>query len=315
MERRDSRCVRRRHRVAVLRGLRFHQAQRRAAPPRPGPVRPMRVPAQDRHSDARHVPRVRREERGDAVTADRRAAPPARPPQRRTWRGTIAVWAIATGVLLALVLPVSKVDCMISYAEWIAHCQHGQCGVGLRTPWEPDFTEVPFISCVVTPDPVRVGGLPWAARRNYEPGYDAVLVVVPLWLIAIVGGAVAAWAWRRRQGRRAGFCRCGYSLAGLGAGAVCPECGAERTAAKKWSGGEVVWSRAPRCEKTRMSAARSPREDAKGRGTGQEENTTKARGRAVVVAQRKSTTLAKPQGIVAQEKTPHRRRRRRHLTP
>lgn len=69
-----------------------------------------------------------------------------------------------------------------------------------------------------------MGGVRWGARMW--------VVEAPLWMFAVAGGVVAAVAWRRRrawerleEGRCVG---CGYSLAGLRAGAVCPECGRER---------------------------------------------------------------------------------------
>jgi hypothetical protein len=50
----------------------------------------------------------------------------------------------------------------------------------------------------------------------------------PLYIPAGISLTVAALAWRReRRIRRLGLCgACGYSRAGLAAGAVCPECGA-----------------------------------------------------------------------------------------
>lgn len=52
---------------------------------------------------------------------------------------------------------------------------------------------------------------------------------IPFWFLAALSGGVAAGLWRggRRSCPGSGVCgRCGYDLAGLGAGAVCPECGA-----------------------------------------------------------------------------------------
>lgn len=64
-----------------------------------------------------------------------------------------------------------------------------------------------------------------------------VVVDVPLWSILAVVAAPTAWFWYRdrRSLRRAevGCCpACGYDLAGLGAGAVCPECGKNESAAR-----------------------------------------------------------------------------------
>jgi hypothetical protein len=50
---------------------------------------------------------------------------------------------------------------------------------------------------------------------------------VPLWVPFIFIAGPSAWcAWHRRTKLGEGGCRvCGYSLAGLAAGAACPECG------------------------------------------------------------------------------------------
>ena len=51
----------------------------------------------------------------------------------------------------------------------------------------------------------------------------------PLWLIATALVLIPGlWgSWRVYRAARPGHCRCGYSLAGLGEGAACPECGAK----------------------------------------------------------------------------------------
>ncbi|MFG0284295.1 MAG: hypothetical protein ACF8R7_07720 [Phycisphaerales bacterium JB039] len=50
---------------------------------------------------------------------------------------------------------------------------------------------------------------------------------VPLWPLAALGagGALLAWRMGRRRASAELCQRCGYSLAGLPAGAPCPECG------------------------------------------------------------------------------------------
>ena len=51
-----------------------------------------------------------------------------------------------------------------------------------------------------------------------------------VWLVVVVG--MGAWCIVRARPRRAGLCAaCGYDLSGLGAGAVCPECGVGRASA------------------------------------------------------------------------------------
>lgn len=59
------------------------------------------------------------------------------------------------------------------------------------------------------------------------------VLAIPLWMPTLLTATVTAVAWRldalARRKVRAGMCtQCGYSLAGLKAGAVCPECGAAR---------------------------------------------------------------------------------------
>lgn len=65
---------------------------------------------------------------------------------------------------------------------------------------------------------------------NWDGGPGAWVVLIPLWAPAGLSALLtaAAWKWhariRQREGR--GRClACGYDLAGLPAGAVCPECG------------------------------------------------------------------------------------------
>ncbi len=76
----------------------------------------------------------------------------------------------------------------------------------------PDSTgEPPFHRLVWRPR--------WVSRPN---GFG---VVVPLWPVAVAGiGAGVALVRRARRPER-GTCVCGYELAGLPAGALCPECG------------------------------------------------------------------------------------------
>lgn len=52
-------------------------------------------------------------------------------------------------------------------------------------------------------------------------------LTIPLWMPLLLALAAAAWAWRpTTSGPRVPKCgTCGYPREGLGAGAMCPECG------------------------------------------------------------------------------------------
>ncbi len=65
----------------------------------------------------------------------------------------------------------------------------------------------------------------WWGGFTQIPGRAAIWA--PLWPFTLAGGTVALLCWRRRrQVTRIGCCNtCGYALAGLPAGAPCPECG------------------------------------------------------------------------------------------
>jgi hypothetical protein len=73
-------------------------------------------------------------------------------------------------------------------------------------------------------------GVPWM-RPWFLDGRSWELFV-PFWIPALACAVPSAWAWRldaaARRRERAGRCAgCGYDLAGLAAGLVCPECGVE----------------------------------------------------------------------------------------
>ena len=72
----------------------------------------------------------------------------------------------------------------------------------------------------------------WLVQRLDQESFDAkgFGVNFNVWSVpAVVGGvgiAVLLWSGRVMRRVRAGCCKgCGYDLAGLGVGAVCPECG------------------------------------------------------------------------------------------
>jgi hypothetical protein len=74
-------------------------------------------------------------------------------------------------------------------------------------------------------DPVR-----WLPLLRSKPNH--VVIVIPLWMIALPSGAVAAWTYLISR-QRPGHCECGYKLAGLPVQAPCPECGRARVEAQR----------------------------------------------------------------------------------
>jgi hypothetical protein len=84
-----------------------------------------------------------------------------------------------------------------------------------------------------------------ATQRMNEQALDALTSFdgvsatrVDVWgvvtVLAAAGFGLVAWSWSAARRFRAGCCaRCGYDLLGLGAVAVCPECGADGGASRK----------------------------------------------------------------------------------
>lgn len=86
--------------------------------------------------------------------------------------------------------------------------------LGWRASWWPEFN-------------------PWPSgpilSRQWE--FDRTGCIFPTWSAFLAAGIPTGllWWWDRRR-PRAGMCvKCGYDLAGLPAGAACPECGTDRT--------------------------------------------------------------------------------------
>jgi hypothetical protein len=81
----------------------------------------------------------------------------------------------------------------------------------------------------------------WPSFKSGDTGRtgasrDYSTLMLPLWIPTLALGLGAAWSWttffrrRRVASLRAGLCpRCGYSRAGIAAGAACPECNDKAT--------------------------------------------------------------------------------------
>jgi hypothetical protein len=91
-------------------------------------------------------------------------------------------------------------------------------GGGIATSWIPGGGWSFDVSRQPTGDGNQKVRLSLGGRR---------ILIAPF---AMLAGAVAAAAWRfdvlARRGRRNVCSKCGYDRAGIGEGAVCPECGA-----------------------------------------------------------------------------------------
>ena len=155
-----------------------------------------------------------------------------RSPVRRSRLGCIARW---TGVSVCAVLVITWV-----LSGWWGAARWGlNIGVGwtLSVEWGTlgvSLNNAPGMGRGPRWELHRVGGPRWywIPDHNYTkitPGIWCDSWLLPLWIPFIVAAPPTAFLWRRHlvTRRSPGSCaKCGYSLADLPPGSVCPECGA-----------------------------------------------------------------------------------------
>ena len=159
----------------------------------------------------------------------------ARQPRRhRVRRG--AKWAgVVALVLLASLLLASRFW-FLGYVKWLSH---GEAYVtayrGVFTiAWTPPGSAPGRVSSDWLVDGWHVDAeqaakrrLDWLLRPYHYRSSDHGSILIPMWMPWLLVAVPTMWLWWRDRRRFApGLCqRCGYDLAGLPAGAACPECG------------------------------------------------------------------------------------------
>lgn len=140
-----------------------------------------------------------------------------------------------TNVEFLELLPWDLAELLRDTPETLPHdgCEHAT-GWPLLTAWYGITVTPPRVVAIEGGIPLKVSSAP----GRYLPTYLVrALPVRPIWIGVAVNTLVyslLAWGFwqvplaiRRRRRKSAGRCtRCGYSLAGLGKDAMCPECGA-----------------------------------------------------------------------------------------
>lgn len=154
-------------------------------------------------------------------------------------------WRRRAGVTMLLLGGALAVTFLVSARWWFGYCGQswladlGDGTLYVRTVEPSDFPHIGW--CVgdnrppgaVSPYAISWTWWTWGTRQPAWWYDGSAFSVWPLAPLVLLSGAVLRWSdWRASKRIRRGQCpACGYSRAGLGAEALCPECGGSAAAA------------------------------------------------------------------------------------